>query len=483
MIIDVRPVGYIVGWQIFGLGLLMTAPMVLDIADGNANAGAFAVSAVLTIFAGSVIALACSDSWTRNLSLRQGFLLTGGAWAIYPAVATLPMMIGAPHLSFTDAYFEAMSALTTTGGTVIAGLDAAPRGLLLWRGLLQWVGGIGIVLVAIILLPVLGIGGMQILRTADFNTLGKILPRAKEIAFAIGKVYCLLTLACTLGYVWTGMSTFEAIVHAMTTLSTGGMGTYDASFGVFSAGAQYVSIVFMMLGAMSFARFVQVMRGDVQSLLGDSQIRMFLLVSLAFTVAIVLARALAGDGVGERQIREVAFTVASLISSTGYATLDYGQWSPLAVMLIFIINMVGGCSGSTGGGVKIFRYQLLASSVSAEMQRMHSPQIVFVQRYLRRRVTSEVLDSVKAFFALYFFSLAIFSVALILMGLKPITAISGVATCLANVGPGLGPEIGPAGNFAGLSDAAKWVLSFAMLAGRLELMSVFVLFSVGFWRD
>ena len=225
------------------------------------------------------------------------------------------------------------------------------------------------------------------------------------------------------------------------------------------------------------------MRGDVQSLLGDSQIRMFLLVSLAFTVAIVLARALAGDGVGERQIREVAFTVASLISSTGYATLDYGQWSPLAVMLIFIINMVGGCSGSTGGGVKIFRYQLLASSVSAEMQRMHSPQIVFVQRYLGRRVTSEVLDSVKAFFALYFFSLAIFSVALILMGLKPITAISGVATCLANVGPGLGPEIGPAGNFAGLSDAAKWVLSFAMLAGRLELMSVFVLFSVGFWRD
>jgi trk system potassium uptake protein len=480
---DIRPIAYIVGWQILCLGVLMTAPMAIDLADRSINAEGFAISSILTIFAGSAIVLTCADSWTQNLSLRQGFLLTGGAWAIYPAVAALPMIIGEPGLSFTDAYFESMSALTTTGATVVTGLDDLPRGILLWRGLLHWVGGIGIVLVAMILLPVLGIGGMQVLRTADFNTLGKILPRAWQIIINIGVVYVVLTLACILGYVWCGMSNFDAVVHAMSTLSTGGMGNHDASFGLYGPAAQYVAIVFMLIGAMSFARFVQVMRGDVNPLVNDSQIRLYLVTSAGFVVAILLARLLAGEHVGEQQVREVIFTVASLISSTGFTTTDYGQWGPLAVMLIFLINMVGGCSGSTGGGVKIFRYQLLTASILTEVRRLYSPNVVFVPRYLGRRVTDEVLDSVKAFFTLYFFSLAVLSVLLTLLGLDFVTAVSGVATCLANVGPGLGPVIGPVGNFASLSPTVKWILSLTMLVGRLELMSVFVLFSVGFWRD
>jgi trk system potassium uptake protein len=482
MTLDLRPVVYVVGWQVLCLGALMLPSLAVDLYDRSLNAEAFAISSILAISAGFGIVLTCADSWTQNLSLRQGFLLTGGAWAFYPAVAALPMMLGEPGLSFTDAYFESMSALTTTGATVITGLEDLPRGLLLWRGILHWVGGIGIVLVAMILLPVLGIGGMQLLRTADFNTLGKILPRAWDIILHIAAVYLLLTMACILGYVWSGMSTFDAVVHAMSTLSTGGMGNYDASFAGFSAQTQYVSIVFMLLGGMSFIRFVQVLRGEVRAPFADSQIQGFVFAFAVFTVAILLARLLAGDVLNERAFRDVAFTVASLMTSTGFVATDYSLWSPLAVMLIFLINMVGGCSGSTAGGVKIFRYQLLFSSVFVEVRRLSSPNIVHVPRYLGRRVSGEVLDSVRAFFTVYFFSLAIISVLLVLLGLDFVTAVSGAATCLANVGPGLGPEIGPAGNFADLSASAKWVLSIAMLVGRLEIIAVFVLFTPAFWR-
>ncbi len=232
--IDIRPVGYILGWLVLVLGALMLLPLLLDLQNGDANAEAFALSSVLTIVAGAAVSVACAEDRKASLTLRQGFLLTTGSWAIFPAVGGLPMMLGAPQLSFTDAYFESMSALTTTGATVISGLDYLPRGLLLWRGLLQWLGGMGVILLAMILLPVLNIGGMQLLRNADFNTLGKIMPRTKTIALSIGSVYAGLTLACALGYIWAGMSNFDGIIHAMTTLATGGMGNYDSSFANFS---------------------------------------------------------------------------------------------------------------------------------------------------------------------------------------------------------------------------------------------------------
>ena len=279
--IDVRPVGYIVGWLVLGLGLLMLAPLGLDLADADANAGAFAVSAVLAVLIGAAVALACADGWRSDLSLPQGFMLTTLSWAAITVVSTLPLMLGAPGLSFTDALFETTSAMTTSGGTVIVGLDDLPRGALLWRGLVTWAGGIGVVLLAVILLPVLNIGGMQLLRSGDFNTLEKIMPRAKEIATSCSMVYLVLTLACALGYVWGGLSGFDAIVHAMGTIATGGMGNYDSSFVNFSPAAQWVGTVFMLLGAMSFVRFVQLARGELGPLLRDSQIRAFLAIFAA----------------------------------------------------------------------------------------------------------------------------------------------------------------------------------------------------------
>jgi trk system potassium uptake protein TrkH len=481
-VVDIRPVGHILGWLVLVLGLLMTPCIAIDLLDGNPNAREFALTAVVTVVAGAAIALACAGAGPPDLDLRQGFLLTTGAWALFPAVAGVPLMLGDPHLSFTDAYFELTSAMTTSGGTVIVGLDHLARGALLWRGLISWIGGMGVILLAMILLPVLNIGGMQLLRNADFATLDKVMPRAKSIALSIGAVYLALTLACAGAYVWAGMSGFDGVVHAMSTLATGGMANYDSSFARFSPAALWVGTLFMLLGSMSFIRFVQVARGDPGALWHDSQIRAFLGFYLAFVLGLLVARALSGDLVDATAVREAAFNMASIISTTGFTSTDYGLWGPLAETLFFCAMMVCGCSGSTAGGPKVFRYQLLAQAITGEVRRLHRPSVVFVPHFQGAPVSDAVLDSVVAFFMLFFLTLATGALALVLLGLDPVSAVSGAAANLSNVGPGLGPVLGPVGNYSTLNDPAKWVCSFLMLVGRLELLTVYVIATAGFWR-
>jgi trk system potassium uptake protein TrkH len=479
---QIRPVGYILGWQVLLLGVLMGLPMLIDLYDGSVNAEAFALGAVLTIVTGGGIAVACAEEGKPGLSLRQGFLLTAAAWTIFPAFAGLPLMLGEPRLGFTEAYFEMVSAMTTTGATVLVGLEGLPHGLLFWRGLVSWLGGIGVILLAMILLPVLNIGGMQMLRSGDFNTLGKIMPQAKSIAFSIGGAYFLLTAACALAYIWAGMSGFDGLVHAFSTVATGGMGNYDTSFIGFSPAAQYIATVFMLLGGMSFVRYVQLARGEPGALFGDSQIRAFLLVYLGLCAAMLVARLVAGAALDEVTIREVLFNLASVLTTTGFASTDYSTWGPSADVIFFCAMMICGCSGSTAGGPKVFRYQLLLGAISGEVRRLHSPSVVYTPHFQGAPVPDDVLDSVIAFFMLFFLTLAIGAVALVLLGLDPVSAISGAAACVSNVGPGLGPLLGPSGNYASLPDAAKWVCSFLMLVGRLELMTVYVLFTAAFWR-
>ena len=480
--IDVRPVGHILGWLVLLLGLLMIPCIVIDLVDGNPNAREFALTAVITIVTGAAIGVACAGAGPPDLDVRQGFLLTTGAWAVFPAVAGLPLMLGDPHLSFTDAYFELTSAMTTTGGTVIVGLDRLARGALLWRGLVTWIGGMGVILLAMILLPLLNIGGMQLLRNADFATLDKVMPRAKHIALSIGAVYLALTLACTGGFVWAGMSAFDGLVYAMSSLATGGMGNYDSSFAPFAPAALWVGTVFMLLGSMSFIRFVQFARGDPGALWRDSQIRTFLAIYLSFVLGLLVARALNGEVVGATAVREAAFNMASIISTTGFTSTDYGLWGPLAETLFFCAMMVCGCSGSTVGGPKVFRYQLLYQAIAGEVRRLHRPNVVFVPHFQGAPVSDAVLDSVIAFFMMFFLTLGIGAVALVLLGLDPVSAVSGAAANLSNVGPGLGPVLGPVGNYASLNDPAKWVCSFLMLVGRLEIMTVYVIGTAGFWR-
>lgn len=480
---DVRPVGYVIGLLVACLGLTMLAPMLADMGAGNGHWPVFLESAIISVLVGGLVALACQNGVTRGLDIRQTFLLTTLVWIALPLFGSLPFMLGAYQMSFTDSFFEAMSALTTTGSTVISGIDGLPEGLKLWRGIMQWLGGIGIIVVAMVFLPELRVGGMQIFRSEAFDTLGKILPRAAEISSKISTIYVFLTLTCALIYLSLGMSPFDAIIHAMTTVSTGGMANTDDSMGAYGAGVHYVASAFMMLAALPFVRYVQLISGGgLTPLWRDSQIRTFFATAFVLVIMIALWTSKTFHGFSELAFREALFNVVSILTGTGYASADYMLWGPFAVTMFFFIGLIGGCAGSTACSVKIFRYQLLFTSIKAQIRRIHSPHGVFTPRYQGRAVGEDVLNSVMAFFVAFMVAIGVVGVLLGMTGLDFITSISGAAAAIANVGPGLGTEIGPAGNFAGLNDTAKWILAFAMLLGRLEIMVVLTVLSLRFWR-
>ncbi len=464
------------------LGLAMILPFMVDIAEGRGHWNVFAECAILTVLVGGLVALTCKNGVKEGLTIQQTFLLTTGVWVILPLFGALPFMLGDTDLRFVDAFFEAMSGLTTTGSTVLAGLEELPKGLLLWRGLMQWLGGIGIIVVAMVFLPELRVGGMQIFRTEGFDTFGKILPRATEISSRISVIYLALTLLCVLCYVLSGMDPFDATVHAMTTVATGGFANYDASFGAFGGTTEYVAVIFMMLAALPFVRFVQITAGTAQPLIHDPQVRGFFATAIVLVVIVTLWQFWQNENPSEAAFRKVLFNTVSILTGTGYASADYMQWGSFPVAMLFFVGLIGGCAGSTACSIKIFRYQLLLASIKAQLQRILTPHGMFTPRYQGRPVGDDVLNSVMSFFVFFTVTLGVISVVLGLTGLDFVTAVSGASAALANIGPGLGDTIGPAGNFASLNDTAKWVLAAAMLIGRLELLAVYAIFTISFWR-
>ena len=480
--LDLRPVGYVIGLLVMMLGMAMLLPLLVDLAEARGHWPAFLQSALITGLVGGLVALSCSNGVKEGLSIQQTFLLTTGVWLALPVFGALPFMFGETELRFVDAFFEAMSGLTTTGSTVISGLDELPKGLLLWRGLMQWLGGVGIIVVAMVFLPELRVGGMQIFRVEGFDTMGKILPRATAIASQISYIYVGISLVCAVTYMLLGMNAFDASVHAMTTVATGGFANYDASFGPFSGSIEYAAALFMVLAALPFVRYVQLLNGNQTAVFKDAQVRCFMM-TIAFLVVLCAAvLALGQDRAFEPAFRRALFNIVSIVSGTGYASSDYMLWGPFLISLFFFAGLIGGCAGSTACSVKIFRYQLLFASIRTQMRRIHSPNGVFSPRYEGRTVSEDVLSSVMSFFVFFVVTLGLLAVALSMTGLDLITALSGASAALANIGPGLGPEIGPAGNYGGLNDAAKWLLAFGMLIGRLELLAVYAILTVGFWR-
>ncbi len=480
--LDVRPVGYVLGFLILVLGVAMIAPMIGDLMAGNGHWSVFAAAAAMTGIFGVLLTLACANAATARLSIQQTFLMTTGVWLVLPIFGAIPFVLGATQARYVDAFFEAMSGLTTTGATVFTGLEALPAGLLLWRGLLQWFGGIGIIVVAMAFLPELRVGGMQIFRSEGFDTFGKILPRATEIATRISAIYLALTIAAAIGYGAAGLDAFDAVVHAMTTIATGGFANSDASFAGLGAGVEYVGAVFMILAALPFVRYVQLLGGETGSLWRDSQVRVFLAIVFILALGMALYLIIHNDMGAQGAVRQAIFNTVSILTGTGYASADYMQWGAFAVVVMFFAGLVGGCAGSTSCSIKVFRYQLLFASIATQVRRLHAPHGVFEPRYRNRPVPEDVMSSVMAFFVLFYVTLGVVAVLLVFTGVDFITAVSGAVAALANIGPGLGPEIGPTGTYAALNDTAKWILAAAMLIGRLELMAVFVLFTAAFWR-
>jgi len=479
---DLRPVGFVIGLLLAMLALVMLVPSVVDWANDGPDWPGFLAAAGLTAFlAGALILATRGDAVV--LDLRQAFLLTCLAWLAVAACSALPFTLAATPLPYADAFFEAMSGLTTTGSTVITTLDRTGAGILIWRSLLHFIGGVGIIVLAVAVLPFLRIGGMQLFRLESSDKSDKVLPRATQIAAGIAIVYALLTALCALAFWCGGMSGFDAVAHAMGTLATGGFSNYDASFAQFDSWLlEAICTVFMLCGGLTLTLFLRVARRQARTVLRDRQIRVYLAVFAATSAAIALWLILVERRDMIFALRHAPFTVASVMTTTGFASTDWGLWGPFPLVLIFLLTFVGGCSGSTSGGIKIFRFQVLVAVGHAQLRRALQPSAVWLPKYNDRPIADSVAQSVLAFVAMYMFSWAATALLLGLCGLDLVTALTGAATALGNVGPGLGDVIGPAGTFAPLPSSAKWVLSGAMLLGRLELVTVLVLFSGAFWR-
>ncbi len=481
----VRPVFHLTGGMLIALSAAMLLPLGADALAGNPNWRAFLIASVMTFACGAGLFHTTRCRLSGGLTLRQAFLLTPVSWTTIAVFGAIPLYISdyaQLRDSFTNAFFESTSGLTTTGATVIVGLDAAPHGILLWRALLQWLGGIGIIGVAIAILPTLGVGGMQLFRTESSDRSEKVMPRVREIATAIVLTYVGLTVICGVAYWLVAMTPFDALAHALTTVSTAGFSTSDASMARWdNAALHWIATVFMLSGAIPFVLYLRLYQGQ-RDALRDSQV-WFLAGLLAVVIVAVAAWLILTEGHGVADaLRLAAFNVVSVVTTTGYATADYTLWGNLMVGLFFGLMFVGGCTGSTTGGMKIFRFQVMIRLLQSQFLRLLYPRGVFPRVYAGRLLPDDVIGSVVVFFSLYFICYSVLTLALMAFNLDFLTSASAAVASLSNVGPGLGPIIGPAGNFATLPDASKWLLCFGMLLGRLELFTVLILFFPQFWR-
>ncbi|MFC3053694.1 TrkH family potassium uptake protein [Kordiimonas pumila] len=480
--LDLRPVLYTLGALLSMLALGMLIPIFVDLSADNNDWEVFLLAMFLTLTFGGMLMLA-NRGTGDNLNLRQAFLMTTLAWAVLPAFAALPMAFSVLDLSYTDAYFESMSGITTTGSTILSGLDTTPPGILIWRALLQWFGGIGIVVMAVAVLPMLQVGGMQVFKVESFDTVEKILPRAAQISGAIIGLYIAFTALCAIFYMLAGMGSFDALAHSMAAISTGGFSTYDASMGAFNSySVDMITIVFMIIGSLPFIIYLQVVRGRPLAVWQDEQARGFLKLVAVLCGGVTLWLVVWKNFTIAEAFRFGSFNIISVLTGTGFASTDYSQWGSFSATLFFLVMFIGGCAGSTSCGIKIFRFQVLLKSMKCWAAHIIQPNGVFIPRYNNRPISRDVQSSVMAFMTLFLAIFIVLSTAVAATGADWVTAFSSTGTALSNVGPGLGDIVGPAGNFASLDDTAKWILSLAMLLGRLELFSALVLLSPAFWR-
>ncbi len=464
------------------LAIFMAVPWLVLIIEDEPDARAFALSIGILLASVAIIWMA---TFRVDIALKpwQMFLVTTLSWVSVSTFASLPLVLGAPQLSFTNAVFESVSAITTTGSTVLSGIDQLSDGLKLWRGIMQWLGGIGIIVMGIAILPFLKVGGMRLFHTESSDWSDKVMPSTGGIAKATLSIYVGFTALAMVAYWLGGMKPLDAVVHAMTSLATGGFANSDASFGAYTDTPRilWLASLFMLMGALPFVLYIRVLRGARTALWRDQQVQGLLILLTTVCLLLTLWRMWLGTPPFEA-LTHVVFNVISVVTTTGYASDDYTLWGPMATVAFFYLTFVGGCSGSTAGGMKIFRFQVAMLLLVSQLRFLIHSSGVFVSRYNGQTLTDDITRGVVAFSFFFFLTIAGLALGLSLMGLDFITALSGAATAVANVGPGLGDVIGPSGNFASLPDAAKWLLCLGMLMGRLEILTVLVLLTPMFWR-
>jgi len=462
------------------LGIFMMIPIIIQFIYNEIDSS-FLGASIVTIIFGILFFLSNLDH-DKKLNLQQAFLLTALSWLSIAVFGSLPFIFSDADFSITNAFFESMSGITTTGSTIISNLENTPKGILLWRALLQWLGGIGIIVMAITLMPIMNVGGMQLFKISNNDSSEKILPRSKEIALRLIYIYSCLTFLCAFSYKILGMNIFDSLTHSMTTIATGGFSNYNESIGFFDN--PYIEIsamIFIILGSLPFIAYIKFLSGNKKIFFSDIQIQTF--IKIIVISIIILSIYLTINNSTQINLRSIIFNVISILTGTGYVNAQFDNWGAFAIIIFLLLMFIGGCAGSTTCGIKIFRIQILYYFISNQLKRIIYPKGIFVLKYNQSPVDNKFISSIISFIYMYLIIFFIITALLSLTGLDFITSISGAATSISNVGPGLGSIIGPNGNFSSLPDISKWILTLGMILGRLELFAILVLFLPSFWRN
>ena len=478
-----KTVFFAIGVLLLILGVFMLIPFFVQLIYDEKNS-AFLSSALITAFIGILLVLTNLEE-NKKLNLQQAFLLTTLSWLSIAIFGCLPFLLANLNLSFVDAFFESMSGITTTGSTIITDLDNAPKGILMWRSIMQWLGGIGIIVMAITVLPLLNVGGMQLFRMESSDTTEKILPKTREVSLIISIIYLGLTFVCAIAYWRFGMNIFDSIAHAMTTIATGGFSTYSSSIGYFqNPKIEIISIIFIILGSIPFIAYLKFVKGDKKIFFKDVQIKGLIYILIISVLLMFLYLLLNNKEYSfTENLRISTFNVVSILSGTGYVTSNFSLWGKFPLVFFLFLMFIGGCAGSTTCGIKIFRFQILGLFILNQIRKLVYPHGIFPMKYNNEKISNTFIYSIITFIFLYFFIFFILAALLSLNGLDFVTALSGSASAISNVGPGLGDVIGPNGNFSDLPNFSKLSLSLGMLLGRLELFAVLVLFFPSFWKN
>ena len=478
-----KTVFFAIGVLLITLGTFMLIPFFVQFIYDERN-GTFLSSASITIFIGILLVLTNLEE-NKKLNLQQAFLLTTLSWLSIAIFGCIPFLLSNLNLSIVDAFFESMSGITTTGSTIITNLDNAPKSILIWRAILQWLGGIGVIVMAITVLPLLNVGGMQLFRMESSDTTEKILPRTREVTIIISAIYLTLTFACGVAYWLVGMNIFDSIAHSMTTIATGGFSTYSSSIGYFqNPKIEIIAIIFIVLGSIPFIAYIKFVKGDQKIFFKDVQIKGLIYIFIVSILLMLLYLLLSNKEYSfAENLRISTFNVVSILSGTGYVTSDFSLWGKFPLIFFLFLMFIGGCAGSTTCGIKIFRFQILGLFILNQIKKLIYPHGIFPMKYNNEKISNPFIYSIMTFIFLYFFIFFILAALLSLDGLDFVTALSGSASAISNVGPGLGDVIGPNGNYSDLPNFSKLSLSLGMLLGRLELFAVLVLFFPSFWKN
>ena len=480
---DFKPISLVLGFLICSTGFFLSVPLITEIIYKTDQWQAYAVPLIVYLVVGGSLIIINKDA-EMKLNLKGAFFLTGISWIVMALICSIPFMFAKTNLSFVDAIFESMSGITTTGSTVINDLDIQPKGVLMWRALLQWLGGIGIIVLAISVLPFLKIGGMQLFHMEGDDPYEKFLPRITSVVSKIFIIYISLTIFCISFYYYFGMTLFDSIAHGFTTISTGGFSTHDESLAFFDSNKILLTtIVFMIIGSFPFILIAQISLKNPFILFKDQQIRLFLLIIFVLIISLYL---IIGSGINnsfENKLISISFNSISIITGTGYISDNFEDWGNYSSVLFLFIMFIGGCAGSTTGGLKIFRFQILFLSVKNHIRKLIKPHGVFASKFNGNTIPEASFDSVTSFFFLYILSFVFIALLLSFDGYNLMTCLSAAATSISNVGPGLGDIIGVEGNFSTLSNYSKYILSLAMLFGRLEIITLLILLSPFYWKN